>query len=75
MLGLPDLNDHDELCQGRLLALLRDRDDVTGKFRRLESDRGKPLAGKSTLYRLELTPGEGPEPEYKKNRGGSGPDG
>ena len=32
----------------------------------MESDRGKPLAGKSTLNRLELTPVEGPKPEYKK---------
>ena len=29
---------------------------LTGEFRRVESDRGKPLAGKSTLNRLELTP-------------------
>ena len=51
-----DLNDHDELCRDRLLALLCDRDDLTGEFRRVESDRGKPLAGKSTLNRLERTP-------------------
>ena len=55
-LGYEDLNDHDELCRDRLLALLCDRDDLTGEFRRVESDRGKPLAGKSTLNRLELTP-------------------
>ncbi len=60
------LCDHDELCRDRLLAVLCDRDDLTGEFRRLEADRGKPLAGKSTLTRLELTPLEGPEPEYKK---------
>ena len=36
----------------------------------MESDRGKPLAGKSTLNRLELTPVEGPKPEYKKTSGG-----
>ena len=65
-LGYEDLNDHDELCRDRLLALLCDRDDLTGEFRRVESDRGKPLAGKSTLNRLELTPVEGPKPEYKK---------
>ena len=58
-LGYEDLNDHDELCRDRLLALLCDRDDLTGEFRRVESDRGKPLAGKSTLNRLELTPVEG----------------
>ena len=65
-LGYEDLNDHDELCRDRLLALLCDRDDLTGEFRRVESDQGKPLAGKSTLNRLELTPLEGPEPKYKK---------
>ena len=65
-LGYEDLNDHDELYRDRLLALLCDRDDLTGEFRRVESDRGKPLAGKSTLNRLELTPVEGPKPEYKK---------
>ena len=59
-------NDHDELCRDRLLALLCDRDYLTGEFRRLESDRGKPLAGKSTLNQLELTPAEGPEGRYRK---------
>ena len=48
------------------VALLCDRDDLTGEFRRVESDRGKPLAGKSTLNRLERTPLEGPEGAYKK---------
>ena len=50
-LGYEDLNDHDNLCRDYLLALSCDRDDMTGEFRRLESDRGKPLAGKSTLTR------------------------
>jgi len=65
-LGYEDLNDHDELCRDRLLALLCERDDVTGEFRRRGSDRGKPLAGKSTLNRLERTPLEGPKGRYKK---------
>ena len=65
-LGYEDLNDHDELCRDRLLALLCDRDDLTGEFRRVESDRGKPLAGKSTLNRLELTPTAGPKGRYRK---------
>ena len=65
-LGYEDLNDHDELCRDRLLALLCDRDDLTGEFRRLESDRGKPLAAKNTLNRLELTPAVGPQGQYKK---------
>ncbi len=54
-LGYEGLND-DELCRGRLLALLCDRDDLTGESRRLESDHGKPLEGKSTLHRLEWIP-------------------
>ena len=51
-LGYEDLNDHDELCRDRLLALLCDRDDLTGEFRRVESDRGKPLAGKVKVSRF-----------------------
>ena len=65
-LGYEDLNDHDDLCRDRLLALLCDRDDLTGEFRRLKSDRGKPLAGKSTLHRLERTPSKGPPGRYRK---------
>ena len=65
-LGYEDLNDHDELCRDRLLALLCDREDLTGEWRRRESDRGKPLAGKSTLHRLERTPGKGPPGRYRK---------
>ena len=65
-LGYEDLNDHDELCRDRLLALLCDRDDLTGEFRRRESDRGKPLAGKSTLHRLERTPTKDPKRRYRK---------
>ena len=65
-LGYEDLNDHDELCRDRLFALLCDRDDLTGEFRRRGADQGKPLAGKSTLNRLERTPLEGPKGRYKK---------
>ena len=65
-LGYEDLNDHDVLCRDRLLALLCDRDDLTGEFRRRESDRGKPLAGKSTLHRLERTPTKGAPGRYRK---------
>ena len=50
-LGYEDLNDRDELYRARLLALLSDRNDLTGEFRRLGSDRGKPLGGKSMLNR------------------------
>ena len=48
-LGYEDLNDHDRLRLDPLLALLAGRKDVTGQDRRDEQDRGKPLAGKSTL--------------------------
>ena len=65
-LGYEDLNDHDELRRDRLLALLCERDDLTGEFRRRESDLGKPLAGTSTLYRLERTPTKGPPGRYRK---------
>ncbi|MGB1258375.1 MAG: IS1380 family transposase [Thiolinea sp.] len=55
-LGYEDLNDHDELRHDPLLAVLCDHSDPEGKQRRHEHDRGKALAGKSTLNRLELTP-------------------
>ena len=50
------LNDHDELRNDPLLAVLVGKKDPTGKERIRKRDRGKPLAGKSTLNRLELTP-------------------
>ena len=55
-LGYEDLVDHDELCRDRLLALLCGCTDLSGSGRVRASNRGKPLAGKSTLNRLELTP-------------------
>lgn len=54
-LGYEDLNDHDQLRLDPLLALLVGRRDITGQDRVDPRDRGKPLAGKSTLNRLELT--------------------
>lgn len=55
-LGYEDLNDHDQLRRDPLLATLVGKDDPTGQGRIRQRDRGKPLAGKSTLNRLELTP-------------------
>lgn len=55
-LGYEDLNDHDALRQDPLLALLSDKQDVSGKTRKRAQDTGCALAGKSTLNRLELTP-------------------
>ena len=66
-LGYEDLVDHDELCRDSVLAMLSGCTDLTGAGRVRPSDRGKPLAGKSTLNRLELTPGEGgAAARYKK---------
>ncbi len=65
--GNEDLNDHDLLRADPLLALLCGKQDLEGKYRRNERDRGKPLAGKSTLNRLE-TAGSllSDRPRYKK---------
>jgi hypothetical protein len=54
-LGYEDLNDHDELRFDPLLAVLAGRKDPSGMDRVREQDRGKALAGKSTLNRLELS--------------------
>jgi hypothetical protein len=55
-LGYEDLNDHDRLRFDPLLAVLVDKKDPEGLTRHRAEDRGKALAGKSTLNRLELTP-------------------
>jgi hypothetical protein len=52
-LAYEDLNDHDELRRDPLLAAVVGKADPTGSDRRQRQDRGKPLAGKSTLNRLE----------------------
>jgi len=54
-LGYEDLNDHDELSRDPLLAAVVGKREPTGQLRRSRRDRGRPLAGKSTLNRLELT--------------------
>lgn len=55
-LGYEDLNDHDTLASDKLLAVMVGKEDPTGRNRKDKRDRGKALAGKSTLNRLELTP-------------------
>ena len=66
-LGYEDLNDHDQLRADPLLATLVGKRDVTGQERLELRDRGKPLAGKSTLNRLELTPAKATaKSRYKK---------
>jgi hypothetical protein len=54
-LGYEDLNDHDQLRHNPLLALLVGKKDPEGNQRARLRDRGKALAGKSTLNRLERT--------------------
>jgi hypothetical protein len=66
-LGYEDLNDHEQLRQDPLLAILAEKADPTGESRVRARDRGKALAGKSTLNRLELTKGAVEAKErYKK---------
>jgi Transposase DDE domain group 1 len=66
-LGYEDVNDHDTLRRDPLLAMMVGDDDPAGDTRRRQRDRGKPLAGKSTLNRLELTPvGADERHRYKK---------
>jgi hypothetical protein len=67
VLGYEDLNDHDRLRHDPLLAAVVGKRDPSGQDRVCESDRGKALAGKSTLNRLELTvPGTGGASRYKR---------
>lgn len=66
-LGYEDLNDHEQLRHDPLLALMCGRKDITGQDRVAEGSKGVPLAGKSTLNRLELTPvGANKDSRYKK---------
>ena len=53
-LGYEDIIDHDDLRNDALLATLVGKTDPTGADRVRQRDRGFPLAGKSTLNRLEL---------------------
>lgn len=72
-LGYEDLNDREQLRHDPLLALLCGRRDITGADRLNSQDQGKPLAGKSTLNRLELTPaGASEKSRYKKIVAGIG---
>jgi len=66
-LGYEDLNDHDELRADPMLAVMVGKKDPKGEYRREARDRGKALAGKSTLNRLELTRADaGTGDRYKK---------
>jgi len=66
-LGYEDLNDHDQLRLDPLMAVLVGKEDPTGQDRVRQRDRGKALAGKSTLNRLRLSPpGADENSRYKK---------
>jgi hypothetical protein len=66
-LGYEDLNDHDQLRADLALAVMVGKADPTGEHRIESRDRGKALAGKSTLNRLELTKADASAAErYKK---------
>ncbi len=66
-LGYEDLNDHDDLRRDPLLATVVGKRDPSGASRQRSRDRGRALAGKSTLNRLELTPvGADKDSRYKK---------
>ena len=66
-LGYEDLNDHDQLRADPMLAVAVEKADPLGESRRQAADRGKALAGKSTLNRLELTSAQVSRQErYKK---------
>lgn len=66
-LGYEDLNDHDSLRHDVVMGLLSEKQDPSGGDRVREKDQGKPIAGKSTLNRLELTPEDANEKSrYKK---------
>ncbi len=68
-LGYEDLNDHDELRLDPLLATVVGKADPTGSARRCKRDRGKALAGKSTLNRLEGGIGTDPRTDTYKRVG------
>ena len=54
-LGYEDLNDHDHLRRDPVHGLICGKSDPLGQDRILERDKGKALAGHSTLNRLELS--------------------
>jgi ADP-ribose pyrophosphatase YjhB (NUDIX family) len=66
-LGHEDLIDHDRLRADPLIAACVGKQDLEGQQRRREADRGMPMAGKSTLNRLELAKvGADPDSPYCK---------
>jgi hypothetical protein len=70
-LGYEDINDHDRLRLDPLFAAACGREDLLGEQRHHQEDRGRPLAGKSTLNRLELGARER-EGHYRKIQADAG---
>ena len=64
--GYEALNDHDHLRRDQAIALAVGVEDVTGEDRSRERDQGSPLAGKSTLNRLEWGWEDSAADRYKK---------
>ena len=65
--GYEDLNDHDILCGDPLFGLICGKEDPSGNDRKRERDKGKPLCGKSTLNRMELSvPGKAENDRYQR---------
>jgi hypothetical protein len=54
-MGYEDLNDHDHLRRDPTHGLICGKSEPLGQDRILERDKGKALAGASTLNRLELS--------------------
>jgi hypothetical protein len=69
-LGYEDVNDHERLRLDPLFAASCGRTDLLGE-QRVGEDEGKPLAGKSTLNRLELGAQEN-EGHYRKIQADAG---
>jgi len=66
-LGYEDVNDHERLRLDPLFASLVGKSDPKGHLRKSASDRGRGLAGPSTLHRLELShPGLAADDRYCK---------
>ncbi len=63
-LGYEDVNDHEQLRYDPVIATLCGEVDVEGVGREREKDKGKALAGKSTLNRFESA--GSPTNRYKK---------
>ena len=64
-LGYEDVNDHDRLRLDPVHALLAGKEDIIGENRAQEQDKGKALAARATLNRLELS-AHGVDERYHK---------